>query len=306
MFADDKGFGAASRANAAVGTAADLRRSGRMRIHYLKCGTDCPVGGALFDGFSKGPVAHIPCAAQLVETSDGLVLIDTGYGVQDVQHPHPRLSRFFHALLNIRFRMEETALHQVKALGFSPADVRHIVLTHLDFDHAGGIEDFPNARLHVMEVEREAAEQKRQGFIARRRYRPVQWDDARDWRTYASGGEPWFGFDSVRALEGLPPEILMVPLPGHTWGHAGVAIQTAAGWVLNAGDAYFYRGELDADRRRCTPGLRFYQTMMEVDRRRRFENLGRLRDLQRDHHGEVTIFCSHDELQLEAMQRRAA
>ena len=177
-----------------------------MRIHYLNCGTDCPVGGALFDGFSKGPLARLSCAAQLIETNDGLVLIDTGYGTQDVRDPHPRLSKTFHALLNIQFRMEETAIHQVKALGFSPSDVRHIVLTHLDFDHAGGIEDFPHARVHVMEAERDSAERKRRGFISRRRYRPVQWDDVRDWRTYSGGGERWFGFDSVRNLEGLPRE----------------------------------------------------------------------------------------------------
>jgi len=274
-----------------------------MRIHYLRCGTDCPLGGALFDGFSKGPLGLIPCTAQLVETNDGLVLIDTGYGMADVRHPHPRLSKFFHALLNIRFREEDTAIHQVKALGFSPADVRHIVLTHLDFDHAGGLEDFPHARVHVMERERDAAERKRQGFIARRRYRPAQWDGVRDWRTYGGAGEPWFGFDAVRSLDGLPPEILMVPLPGHTWGHAGVAVQSGAGWVLNAGDAYFYRGEMRPGRRRCTPGLRFYQTMMEVDRGQRMTNQQRLRELKREHGGEVRIFCSHDQKELEAMQR---
>jgi glyoxylase-like metal-dependent hydrolase (beta-lactamase superfamily II) len=153
-----------------------------------------------------------------------------------------------------------------------------------------------------MEAEREAAERKRRGFIARRRYRPAQWDDVRDWRTYAGEGDRWFGFDSVRALDGLPPEILMVPLPGHTWGHAGIAVQAAEGWVLNAGDAYFYRRELDRDRRRCTPGLRFYQTMMEVDRKQRFANQDRLRQLKHGHAGEVTIFCSHDEKELEAMQ----
>lgn len=276
-----------------------------MRIHYLRCGTDCPFGGALFDGFSKGPFGMIPCAAQLIETDEGLVLVDTGYGSEDVRHPHPRLSIAFRALLNIRFRMEETALHQVKALGYSPDDVRHIVLTHLDFDHAGGLEDFPNARVHVMERERDAAERKRRGFVAKRRYRPAQWDDVRDWRTYAGGGEPWYGFDSVRQLDGLPPEILMVPMPGHTWGHAGVAIRSGDGWVLNAGDAYFYRREIDADRRRCTPGLRAYQTLMEVDREARFANQARLRDLKREHGGEVTIFCSHDEKELDAMQSLA-
>jgi glyoxylase-like metal-dependent hydrolase (beta-lactamase superfamily II) len=274
-----------------------------MRIHYLNCGTDCPLGGRLFDGFSKGPFAKLSCAAQLIETNDGLVLIDTGYGTQDVRKPHPRLSKTFHALLNIKFRMEETAIHQVRALGFSPEDVRHIVITHLDFDHAGGIEDFPNARVHVMEVERDAAEKKRRGFITRRRYRPVQWDDVRDWRTYANGGEPWFGFEAVRNLEGLPPEILMVPLPGHTWGHAGVAVQQNGGWVLNAGDAYFYREEMNVERPRCTPGLRAYQAMMEVDRGKRLANQERLRDLKRQHGGELTIFCSHDAVELEALQK---
>ena len=276
-----------------------------MKVHYLSCGTDCPLGGALFDGFSKGPFGLIPCAAQLVETNEGLVLIDTGYGSEDVRHPQPRLSKFFHALLNIRFREEDTAIHQVKALGFSPSDVRHIVLTHLDFDHAGGLEDFPQARIHVMEAEREAAERKRRGFIAKRRYRPAQWNDVREWRTYAGGGERGFGFDSVRALEGLPPEILMVPLPGHTWGHAGIALQTPGGWVLNAGDAYFYRREMDIDRRRCTPGLRFYQTLMEVDREQRLATQDRLRQLKREHGHEITIFCSHDEKELEALQARS-
>ncbi|APL95690.1 MBL fold metallo-hydrolase [Sphingobium indicum] len=275
-----------------------------MRVRYLKCGTDCPLGGPFFDGFSKSLFGLIPCAAQLVETNEGLVLIDTGYGSEDVRHPHPRLSRFFRTLLNIHFRAEETALHQIKAMGYSPSDVRHVVLTHLDFDHAGGLDDFPNARVHVMEAEREAAERKRRGFIAERRYRPAQWEQVRDWRTYAGSGECWFGLERVRQLDGLPPEILMVPLPGHTWGHAGIAIRSDDGWVLNAGDAYFYRRELDGDRRRCTPGLRLYQNLMEVDRELRFANQQRLRELKRERSGEVTIFCSHDEIELEAMQRR--
>jgi glyoxylase-like metal-dependent hydrolase (beta-lactamase superfamily II) len=194
-------------------------------------------------------------------------------------------------------------LHQIRALGYSPNDVRHIVLTHLDFDHAGGVEDFPRARIHVMEKEKDAAEQKRQGFIARRRYRPVQWSDVREWRTYADAGETWFGFERVRALDGLPPEILMVPLEGHTLGHAGIAVKTKAGWILNAGDAYFYRRELDEDRRRCTPGLRFYQSMMDTNRTQRFDNQARLRDLKRGQGSKVRIFCSHDAKELEALQQ---
>ncbi len=216
-------------------------------------------------------------------------------------HPHPRLSATFHALLNIRFRPEEMALHQIRQLGFSARDVRHIILTHLDFNHVGGIEDFPEARVHVVEKEKDAAERRRRGFITTRRYRLAQFDDVRDWRTYA-GGEPWFGFDSVRAMNGLPPEILMVPLPGHTCGHAGVVIKTGDGWLLNAGDAYFFREEVDPDRPRCTQGLRLYQTVMEADRKARLFNQDRLRALKCEQGGAVTIFCSHDAKELDAFQ----
>jgi glyoxylase-like metal-dependent hydrolase (beta-lactamase superfamily II) len=277
-----------------------------VRVHHLNCGSHCPLGGAIFDGVSRGPLAYIVTHCLLIETERGLVLVDTGYGLQDVRHPHPRLPRAWRALLNIRLREHETALRQIERLGHCARDVRHIVLTHLDFDHAGGLEDFPKARVHLMGTERDAAENKRQGFFARQRYRPLLWDGVRDWRTYAAGGEPWFGFDAVRDLDGLPPEILMVPLPGHTLGHAGVAVQTEQGWLLNAGDAYFLHEEMDADHPRCTLGLRAYQAILEVDRDARLRNQERLRELKRSHGREVTIFCSHDAQELAALQQKSA
>lgn len=187
-------------------------------------------------------------------------------------------------------------------MGYSARDAYHIVLTHLDFDHAGGLEDFPEARVHVMGAVRDAAERRPQSFIARRRHRPAQWDEVRDLRTMpmaASAGS----VRNARALDGLPPEILMIPLPGHTAGHAGIAIRGEEGWVLNADDAYFYRRELDADRRRCTPGLRFYQRMMDTDRALPFANQERLREHK--HGAALRIFCSHDAKALEAIQRGA-
>jgi glyoxylase-like metal-dependent hydrolase (beta-lactamase superfamily II) len=255
-----------------------------MRIHHINCGTDCPFGGRLFDGRSAGPLGHLVCHCLLIETNEGLVLVDTGYGLRDVRDPFPRLSRPFVAMLNIRLREEETAVRQVEALGYAPRDVRHIVLTHLDFDHAGGLEDFPEARVHVMGAELEAV-RRRNGFVPRNRYRPMQLDEVRDWRRYEPDGEGWFGFRSVRQLDGLPPEILMVPLKGHTWGHAGVAIDT---------------GEVRRPERRCTPGLRLYQNMMEVDRAARLENQARLRDLSLDRDAGVTMICAHDVVEYEA------
>jgi glyoxylase-like metal-dependent hydrolase (beta-lactamase superfamily II) len=275
-----------------------------MRIHHLNCGTDCPFGGALFDGRSIGLTGRLVCHCLLIETDGhGLVLIDTGYGLRDVDHPHrdpARITRAMRAMLNIKLREEETAFRQVQALGFDPADVRHIVLTHLDFDHAGGLEDFPQAQVHVMEKEFAAATGPKRGFVPRNRYRDAQLDEVRNWRRYGATGEPWFGFDAVRGLEGLPPEILLVPLPGHTWGHAGVAIDRGAGgWLLHAGDAYFYRGEMRQAKRHCTPGLRGYQTMMEVARDQRLGNQERLRRLSVERADAVKILCAHDPVEFE-------
>ncbi|MGL4618680.1 MBL fold metallo-hydrolase [Chroococcidiopsis sp.] len=275
-----------------------------MRIHHLNCGCMCPLGGALFDGFSRGLSACLVCHCLLVETEQGLVLIDTGFGQRDIEAPYSRLSPFFIQVNRIQFDRKYTALHQLEQLGFSANDVRHIVVTHLDFDHAGGLEDFPEATVHVMQAEIEAT-QSRRGFIASQRYRLGQWDEVKSWKYYSAGGEPWFGFEAVRNLEGLPPEILMIPLVGHTRGHAGIAIDTTEGWLFHAGDAYFYRHEMGSPQRRCTPGLRAYQWMMEVDRQARIYNQQRLHALSLDRSKDVRLFCSHDAVEFETFAKRS-
>lgn len=266
-----------------------------MRIHHLNCGTCCPWGGRVFDGISKGLLhGHIVCHCLLIETDAGLVLVDTGMGHRQIEER--RLSKFFRFLNQPVLREGETALAQVRGLGFDPKDVRHIIVTHLDFDHAGGLEDFPNATVHLTAREKEVADEQRGGaFVGTRRYRPGQWDEVTNWALYPMGrGEAWMGFDAVRDLDGLPPEILLVPLPGHTWGHSGVAIDTGDGWLFYAGDAYFFHGEVGRKERRCPPGMRFYQTMMEVDRAARQANQRRLRQLSVERRGEVRMFCAHD------------
>lgn len=276
-----------------------------MRIHHLNCATMCPYGGQLMGrpqpGF--GP-ARVTCHCLLIETEQGLVLVDTGLGMADITDPRPRLSAFFLALMRPRLDAAETALSQVTRRGFKASDVRHIILTHLDFDHAGGLGDFHHATVHVLSDEVHAA-RMRDGTIARGRYRPLQWTPEPSWQTYSPDGEPWFGFRSVRDLVGLPPEILLIPLPGHTLGHTGVAVQGPSGWLLHAGDAYFYRGEMDPEHPTCPAGLRAYQTMMEVDREARLANQARLRELVRTHGDEVKVTCSHDAVEFDAWVARS-
>ncbi|HEY8078359.1 MAG TPA: MBL fold metallo-hydrolase, partial [Labilithrix sp.] len=198
-------------------------------------------------------------------------------------------------------REEMTAIRQIRRLGFDPRDVRNIVLSHLDFDHAGGLDDFPWATVHMLGREREAAEAQRT-FLDRMRYRPQQWHTRAMWRTYDFGrGEGWFGFDAVRDLAGVDDGVLLVPLVGHTLGHAGVAVRRDRGWLLYAADAYFFHAEMDVARPRCTPGLRFYQTLMEKNRHMRLLNQRRLRSLRRARGADVEIFCAHDVVEFERL-----
>src|SRR4051794_10145512 len=243
-----------------------------MRIHHLNCISSCPLGGRLMDGRTPGVLTRgqLCCHCLAIETNDGLVLVDTGFGLRDVANPRSRLSGFFLALLSPDFREELTAVRQIERLGFRAEDVRHIVLTHLDFDHAGGLDDFPQATVHMLQQERDYAILQKT-WLDRQRFRPQQCSSKKRWKVYSSHhpGERWFGFECVRELDGLPPGILLVPLPGHTFGHAGIAISTPQHWLLQAGDAYFYHREMDIDDPWCTPGLRFYQTMMQKDRNAR-------------------------------------
>jgi glyoxylase-like metal-dependent hydrolase (beta-lactamase superfamily II) len=265
-----------------------------LRVHHFNCGTLCPLAGL---------TPNLVCHCLVIETQNGLVLVDTGLGTQDVVRPNSRLTGFSCRLFNPQLKLEDTALKQIERLGFQHRDVRHIVLTHMDFDHAGGLSDFPDAKIHLLNAELIAA-RGASTWTETHRYRRAQWENVQNWVTYRESGERWFGFDCVQDLEGLPPEILLVPLIGHTWGHTGVAIQTSSGWLLHAGDAYFYRGELDLSEYHCPPGLRLLQMMMEVDREARIHNQKRLRRLVLNHGDEVKVFSGHDALELSQFQPR--
>lgn len=276
-----------------------------MRIHHLNCGTCCPPGGRLFDGSTPDAAAHLVCHCLLIESEAGLILVDTGFGTRDVARPRDRLAQFFLTLNQPQLRPEETAIAQIRALGLDPGDVRHIIVSHLDFDHAGGLEDFPHARVHVTAREKEVADGRHGGaFVSNKRYRPGQWDEMTDWALYPwGGGEPWFGFDAVRGLHGLPLEILLVPLQGHTWGHAGVAVREDGGrWLFYAADAYFHHGEVGAQARSCPPGLRGYQNLMQVDGKARRSNQERVRQLSVSHGDDIRLFCAHDLIEFEALR----
>lgn len=259
-----------------------------MKVHHLNCAT--------FE-FPPQPIAAltgqnlVPSHVLLIETSDSLVLVDSGYGLDCVRRPREILGLM---RLGARLTEQEAAVRQIEALGFSPTDVRHIILTHLDLDHAGGLADFPWATVHVHGPEYRAA-MKPATMNERMRYRSAEWAHNPKWAVNeADGGEQWFGFDAVRDLPGLPSEILAVPLYGHTRGHAGVAVDTGDGWLLHAGDSFLAGHEIHPQDPRSTAITRAYDIFGTTKRGPRQANLARLIELNADHGSEISIFCSHD------------
>ncbi len=233
----------------------------------------------------------------LVEGVAGLTLVDTGFGTDDVAGGARRLGRAFTTLFGPQLEPSATAVAQLAALGFRPEDVSDIVVTHLDLDHAGGLGDFPHARVHVHRAELDAA--LHPALRDRARYLQAQWGHGPDWVEHSTGGDEWLGFASARAVG---DDIVLVPLHGHSRGHSGVAVRRpGGGWLLHAGDAYFHAGDL-ARPRRCPPALRAFQRAAASDQEERRANLALLQQLRAERPDEVTVFCAHDVTELEALQ----
>ncbi len=261
-----------------------------MQIHLLSCGSLCPLvtQGLLYGKGSLRERAHIPCQCLLIELSDRLVLVDTGIGCHDIQSPWFRLGAITQLGLLPKRELEQTALHQVQSLGYQAKDVREIIVTHLDPDHAGGLRDFPWARVHVHESEFQSAVQDFPSFL---RYKTQQWAHGCDWVRYQDWGEQWEGFRCVKGLKGLKEQILLVPLEGHSPGSMGIAVKVPnQAWLFHVGDAIFQMNELESG---WNPsGLKLFARHTAYSNEMRVENVERLKKLHRS--GLARILCSHD------------
>lgn len=229
------------------------------------------------------------CHVLLVETDDGLVLVDTGFGIQDCLDPG-RVGLFRH-VLRPAFLQAETAARQIEQLGYRTSDVRHIVLTHFDFDHIGGIADFP--RLTSTSPPPKPAVPST----------PLR--SASDCDIDATvGPRPEAG--GARSRRGTLARIRIGQTPrfhrhrcrsgadaGHTRGHAAVAVDAGHRWVLHCGDAFYHRGTLDG-RFRVPFVMRAEEKLLSYNRNQLRDNQARIVELHRRHDPDLLIVCAHD------------
>ena len=169
--------------------------------------------------------ATLPVHAFAVEHPHGICLFDAGQtaratasGYHPWWHPYLRLARF-----------ELEPADEVGAQ-LDPESVRWVVLSHLHTDHVGGLAAFAHADVLVTETEWGRAT----GMRGRLRgYVPQHWPPGLEPRLVTFAGPPAVPFPGSHDVAG-DGSLLMVPLPGHTPGHAGLLVD---GSILLAGDA---------------------------------------------------------------------
>lgn len=252
-------------------------------VHELHCGTFCPIHST-----SYFPTETMSCRCLLIESSEGLILCDTGLPNPETA---PALAQIKFKALHVKNDRSQHCVEQIKKLGFNPNDVRHILLTHLDLDHAGGIIDFPQATIHL-HID-EAQYFQHVPFKLKLRYLSEYLPKHAKIQPYDYFGENWNGFQCARALNGLHDEILYVPLQGHTAGHSGIAIYYQGRWLLHCGDAFYFKDDLVSSTAEKNLASEALQTALAVDNQKRIRTANQIA-LLKSTHPNIKITNSHD------------
>ncbi len=243
------------------------------KIHHINCGT------LIVPGYPT-----VVCHCLLLEDKNGLALVDTGIGMHDVRSPTDRLGQELIELAGFQFHENDTAVRRIEELGFSVADVKHIVLTHCDPDHTGGLADFPQARVHVANEEWEHAQSGHFRSVS------THFEHGPLWQRYEKPDATWFEFEVRRVDLNFSSEVLLIPLFGHTLGHCGVAIQQDERWLLHVGDAYYLRAELTE----TDHPVSAFAAQRADDDQARIASLAKLQTLHQNHSDRIDMVGYHD------------
>ncbi len=143
-------------------------------------------------------------------------------------------------------RRGRTFLHQpadgLKLIGIDAAAIEDVVVTHMHYDHAGTVNDFANARLHLQEQE-------------------LRWVTSSEMFERGASGS-FEADDVVNIVRGLydervrlhdgdweiAPGVGVHPVGGHTPGIQIVRVNTERGWVVLASDTTHYYENMETGR----------------------------------------------------------
>jgi glyoxylase-like metal-dependent hydrolase (beta-lactamase superfamily II) len=149
--------------------------------------------------------------------SDRLFLVDTGFGDDAARKRQRQL-----------LRRPTSALRE---LGIAPEQVDDVIITHLHWDHAGTLDDYPRARFHLQEREMRYATGACMCHGAMRM--PFEAEDVCSVVRHLYAGRLAFH----DGAEELVPGLSVHRIGGHTDGIQAVRVWTKRGWTVLASDA---------------------------------------------------------------------
>jgi N-acyl homoserine lactone hydrolase len=204
-----------------------------------------------------------PVAAFLIQTDDGTnVLVDTGLSPDHIDDPECRIPK---PDVVVEMAPEDDIRHQLGLIGLKPEDIDIVVVTHFDFDHAGGNRFFPNAEFVVQREQYEYAKATPERCFAQ------------DWDL------PELSYRLIDGDQELLPGIELVVTPGHAPGHQSLVLRRLGntGTVILASDAAHTHIEFEEERVDGTPDP---ETILAS-----IQKLKRIRDAEN-----ATLILNHD------------
>lgn len=189
---------------------------------------------------------RVPCPAFLVRhPTAGAIVVDTGLHPSISSDPVQNFGRLGVRIADPQLPPGEDVPARLRSKGLEPSQIPVVVMTHLHYDHASAISEFPQSAIVVSRAEWQDA--ANEGRPATRGYRHAHFDFAFNFRTvdfdrseinsHSTFGRSFdlFGDGSVRLLY----------TPGHSAGHMSVLCRLNGRSFLIGGDSHYYEGQLE-------------------------------------------------------------
>lgn len=204
-------------------------------FHVLKAGLCYHPAGMARRGAGLCPAEFPALAGLIIHPSEGVVLFDTGYDPAFFTATENMPERLYRWATPVQLKDGHAAADQLQRFGFTPDDVRAVVISHFHGDHIAGLHAFPNARLFCSREG--AAELARAGRFSRVRRGVLAVLAPQNWQSRASFFEdlPRVSLSSAMKpfAEGVDlfgdRALIAVPLPGHCAGHWGLMLKDDSG-----------------------------------------------------------------------------
>jgi glyoxylase-like metal-dependent hydrolase (beta-lactamase superfamily II) len=222
-----------------------------MKVHALQTGTvrckQFQLTGAsnIFSRFYQLVFTDkwgewMPTYCWLIEHPDGLILVDTGETARIFEEDYLPKGGLYHKAVQTRIEENEEIPYQLAKIGYSPKDVKTIILTHLHGDHVGGLSHFEHCDIYVTKAEYELAASKKgpaNGYFNKnwpKWFKPelIQFSD---------GAEDCFASSQKITADG---HIITIPTPGHSIGHQSVLVKKEEYTIILAGDLTYNESTL--------------------------------------------------------------